>query len=271
MLPGDLATVTLTGRFLAADGAALNGTVAVEPSANLTDSAGRLMVWRAPQYHQLAGGAFTTTLAATDSGLLPAGWSYTLTVAIQGAPVFILGNVELPAASSPVDIADVLPAAAQSIIPAAPWMLKAGGTPAAGDAPVAIGDGTGTAWQPVALLGGAWFTGFVAPAVADLDDGAVITPDATAGNHFRVIISGDRTLAAPLNGRDAQTIIVEVIQDSQGGHSLAYGTGITFSDSLSAPAVSAGPGKRTFLGLVFTAAGPCWDLLSFGPGYPATA
>ena len=49
--------------------------------------------------------------------------------------------------------------------------------------------------------------GYVAPAVVTLKDAATISVDASAGNDFRVTISGNRRMKSPSNPVDGQRIM----------------------------------------------------------------
>jgi hypothetical protein len=55
-----------------------------------------------------------------------------------------------------------------------------------------------------------------------LTDGATINVDASLSNVFRVTLAGNRTLAAPTNLSDGQTIVFMVYQDGTGSRTLSY-------------------------------------------------
>ncbi|MFX8844617.1 hypothetical protein ABTM93_19255, partial [Acinetobacter baumannii] len=52
--------------------------------------------------------------------------------------------------------------------------------------------------------------------VVALTDAASIAVDCTLGNHFRVTLGGNRTLANPTGATDGQRLVFEVIQDGTG-------------------------------------------------------
>lgn len=58
---------------------------------------------------------------------------------------------------------------------------------------------------------------------------ANISIDASQGANYRLTLTGDCTLSPPINGRDFQTIELDVNQDAIGGHILNLGSGFKFS------------------------------------------
>jgi hypothetical protein len=58
--------------------------------------------------------------------------------------------------------------------------------------------------------------------VVAMTDGATITPNCENGNVHRVILGGNRTLAAPSNARSGQTLVFHILQDGTGGRTLAW-------------------------------------------------
>lgn len=110
-LPGDLATVVVTGTLLDPAGGALTGVVTFTPSAEVTDATGRVVIPATPQPYPLsADGTFTAgPLAATDNAdLVPETWTYGVTVALTGAPEFSF-SCAIPHTPSPVDISALIP------------------------------------------------------------------------------------------------------------------------------------------------------------------
>jgi hypothetical protein len=101
-----------------------------------------------------------------------------------------------------------------------------------------------------------------------LTDGATITPDAALGNHFRVTIGGNRTLANPSNlSQDGQKILIEVTQDATGSRTLAYGTKYAFSTDVPQPVLTTGAGKTDYLGFVYKASTDKLHLLGVNRGF----
>lgn len=109
-LPGDLATVQVTGRFLDPAGSPLTGEVAFTPTAEVTDATGRVVIPDTGVVFPLsAQGTFISSpLVATDSpDLQPEAWSYVVTVTFLAAPGFSLACL-LPQAVSPVDLSALI-------------------------------------------------------------------------------------------------------------------------------------------------------------------
>ena len=100
-----------------------------------------------------------------------------------------------------------------------------------------------------------------------LTDAPTITVDASQGNHFRVTLGGNRTLANPVNVIDGQKFTFEVIQDATGGRALSYGAMYVFGTSIRIPVLTGTAGKRDFLGFVYSVqAGLCY-LIGLAQGF----
>lgn len=124
-LPGDLNTVTVTGTFKDAAGVPQAGTVTFAPNAVLTDSTGNVIVPVSARTYTLTGGAFTSdALCATDNGnISPAGWAYTVTVALANLQPWSFTAL-IPHTPSTVDISALTPLFP---VPAVQAYLPAGG------------------------------------------------------------------------------------------------------------------------------------------------
>lgn len=72
--------------------------------------------------------------------------------------------------------------------------------------------------------GGNTFTGAQVVTPIPLTDATTISVDASVGNHFRVTLAGNRTLANPTNLVDGVILNFKVRQDSTGSRTLAYGS-----------------------------------------------
>jgi hypothetical protein len=106
--------------------------------------------------------------------------------------------------------------------------------------------------------------------IATLTDGATISLDASLGNHFRVTLGGNRTLAAPTNPTDGQRIMIEVIQDGTGGRTLALTTGtngFAFGTDITGITLSTAIGARDFIGAVYNSTAQRWYVIAFVKGY----
>jgi hypothetical protein len=103
--------------------------------------------------------------------------------------------------------------------------------------------------------------------VAVLADNPLIEVDVSQGNHFRVTLGGNWTLANPVNLADGQKITFEVIQDSTGGRTLTYGSAYAFGTSIPQPVLTVTPGKRDFLGFCYSAQSGLCYLIGLAQGF----
>ena len=106
--------------------------------------------------------------------------------------------------------------------------------------------------------------------IATLTDGATISLDASLGNHFRVTLGGNRTLAAPTNPTDGQRIMIEVIQDGTGGRTLTLTTGtngFAFGTDITGITLSTAINARDFIGAVYNSTAQRWYVIAFVKGY----
>lgn len=100
---------------------------------------------------------------------------------------------------------------------------------------------------------------------------ATTTIDASLGNHFRITLTGNVTLAIPTNPIDGQHIIIELIQDATGGRTLTLATTGTGCFNVTtaitgAIALTTAAGTRSYLGATYRTAGAKWDVLAFATG-----
>jgi len=100
-----------------------------------------------------------------------------------------------------------------------------------------------------------------------LDDSSTITTDASLGNHFRVTLAGNRTLANPTNARDGQRILFELTQDSVGSRTLTLGNKFTFGSDITELTLSTAPGKKDFIGVIYNEAVDKFYVLAVARGY----
>ena len=117
-----------------------------------------------------------------------------------------------------------------------------------------------------AQLAGAAFTGYLAPAVFALTDGATITVDASKGNVFTVTLGGYRTLASPTNPVAGQAIRFHVTQDGTGSRTLSYGAAYDFGTA-GTPTLTTTAGKMDILGFAYDGGLAKWCYLGSGPGF----
>ena len=125
-LPGDLASVVVTGKFLDAAGQPMNGTVTFTPTAELADPTGLVIVPKLPMCYTLSRGRFTTDpLIATDNAdTTPAGWAYDVEISLQGLPP-VTYAIQLPQDTSPADLSALTPVTAQPVYTS--YLTLAGG------------------------------------------------------------------------------------------------------------------------------------------------
>ncbi len=126
-----------------------------------------------------------------------------------------------------------------------------------------LGDGA-TAWSSLPywigadlLLSGGTMLGWLAPAVVTLTDAATIAVDASKGNDFRVTIAASRTMGTPVNPRDGQKILFEIIQGTGGSFTMTWSAGYSFG-SQAAPVLSTAAGATDQVGFRYSAPKSLW-------------
>jgi hypothetical protein len=110
-------------------------------------------------------------------------------------------------------------------------------------------------------------SGAVAPTVVNLTDAETIAVDASAGNDYRVTITGNRTMGIPANPVNGQQIIFQVTQGSGGPFTLTWASGYEFSSDLPQPSLSTAAGQTDLLGFVYNGAKEVWLLAAFVNGF----
>lgn len=107
--------------------------------------------------------------------------------------------------------------------------------------------------------------------VCTLTDGATVNLDASRGNHFRLTLAGNRTLAAPTNPTDGQKIILEVIQDATGSRTLTLTTGsagaFAYGTDIASTSLTTTANKRDLIGFMYSASAQRWLVISFVKGF----
>lgn len=141
----------------------------------------------------------------------------------------------------------------------------------------------GASTGSVALQAGGFATAFVVNSngsvsagrrmtsgVVALTDGASIALDASLGNHFRVTLAGNRTLAAPTNPVDGQRISIEVIQDATGSRTLTLTTGalgFAFGTDIPSITLTTTANARDFIECLYNSTAQRWYVVRFVKGY----
>ena len=82
--------------------------------------------------------------------------------------------------------------------------------------------------------------------IVTLSDGAAITPNCEDGNVFRVVLGGNRTMAAPSNPRSGQTIVFHILQDGTGSRTLAWNAIYKFAGSVDPTLTTAANARDVF-------------------------
>lgn len=109
--------------------------------------------------------------------------------------------------------------------------------------------------------------GRVTAGVVTLSFGVNITVDASLGNTFVVTLTGNATLANPINPLDGQRVLFRVAQDATGSRILGYGTAYSFSANLPAPTLSTSANATDYLGFMYSAAASKWHFIAFQGGF----
>lgn len=100
-----------------------------------------------------------------------------------------------------------------------------------------------------------------------LTDAATIATDVSLGDHFRVTLSGNRTLGNPTNMLNGQRVIWELIQDATGSRTLTLDTAFALGTDLSAVTLTTTASKRDFLGAIYNSTAAKWYVIAFVKGY----
>ena len=108
-----------------------------------------------------------------------------------------------------------------------------------------------------ALLAGATFTGYMAPAVVALTDASTIAVNAALGNDFRVTITANRTMGSPSNPVDGQRIDFQVTQDGTGSRTITWNSVYDFGTD-GAPTLTTTASKTDLIGFIYNAALTKW-------------
>ncbi len=110
VLPENIPSVTVRGRFLDPSGRPLSGAVTFRAPAQLTFPQSDVILG-GPVVAQLdAQGSIEVTLPATDApDMDPSGWAYIVAEQLAGIPVGRTYNILLPTAQPLVDLADIAP------------------------------------------------------------------------------------------------------------------------------------------------------------------
>jgi hypothetical protein len=96
---------------------------------------------------------------------------------------------------------------------------------------------------------------------------STITIDVSTGSEFITTLTGNATLANPLNPSDGQTMTITVCQDANGSHTLAYGSAFLFSSALPSPTLSTTGNEQDYLQFQFNGIFNQWIFTGFVKGF----
>lgn len=99
-----------------------------------------------------------------------------------------------------------------------------------------------------------------------LTDAATIATDASLGNKFKVTLGNNRTLGNPTNATDGQTLVYW-IQQSTGGHTLAFDTKFIFGSDITSITLSTGASKVDIMTVVYDSSLDKFLIVSIVKGY----
>lgn len=94
--------------------------------------------------------------------------------------------------------------------------------------------------------------------VFSLTDGATISVDAAKGSTFDVTLAGNRTIAAPSNAKDGQTITFRLKQDGTGSRTITWNAIYRFTGG-TAPTLTTTAAKTDYVRFRYNAAATKWD------------
>jgi hypothetical protein len=119
-----------------------------------------------------------------------------------------------------------------------------------------------------ALLSGATFTGYIAPAVAALSQSAgAVAVNAALGNDFRLTLTASGwTISNPSNSVDGQRIDFQLTQDGTGSRTVSWGTSYSFGTS-GAPTLTTTASKTDIVGFAYNATLTKWLYLGSSLGF----
>jgi hypothetical protein len=149
-----LKTVTLTWDLTDLIQAGQQGTITLEPSVTLTDPTDQLVVAMVPRSAVFAAGVgqLAGIIACDNAQILPNGWGYVVTVAIdnqviEGFPFTTFINF---ANGATQDLSTLTPV--QSVATMQGYMPLPSGTPTNRTVPYGTGSGEASAWTPIPLI-----------------------------------------------------------------------------------------------------------------------
>jgi len=111
------------------------------------------------------------------------------------------------------------------------------------------------------------FVGLRPSLVSDLTDQANIAIDASLAFHYRVTLTASRTIDNPTNGRDGQTILIEIVQGGTGSYTITWGSEFSFSDDIPEPTLSTTVGDIDLILFLRNSPNTKWMCIGVSRGY----
>lgn len=133
-------------------------------------------------------------------------------------------------------------------------------------------DGALVATSTASFSGVSTFTGAVlngqrSDVPFSLMDAATIATDASLGNFAFVTLGGNRTMGAPTNPADGQTLTYVLTQDGTGSRTLAWNAVFVFSTDVPSPTLTTTASKYDVVAFKYSATKVKWLVLGVSKGY----
>jgi hypothetical protein len=244
------------------------GSSSMQFASNTTVATQRFYHINAPTYTFASAGGTITSAATLSIGNAPiAGTNATITNSyalwVQDGQTRLAGGLEI-AGSSPASVTASETAIGGGVIRTAGNTYVGGSIlsvrgvdytfPAAGAAGKLTNDGAGNV---------SWSNG---PVVFTLTDGATISVNAALGAMATVTLGGNRTMGAPSNPVNGQTLLFRITQ-STGSNTITWDAAYAFSTALPAPTLSTAAGAVDYVGFVYSSASSKWHCVSYQLGF----
>jgi hypothetical protein len=118
-----------------------------------------------------------------------------------------------------------------------------------------------------AAKSGTTFSGALIMQPVNLTDGATISTNAALGNHFRVTLAGNRTLANPTGAADGQLLTFSITQDATGSRTITLGSAFHFGTDITSITLSTTANVTDKLGVQYNQSTGNFDVIAFVRGF----
>lgn len=130
------------------------------------------------------------------------------------------------------------------------------------------GVSSGLSWRTIFnVLTGVTFAPSARPSVVTGTYAATYTTDCSLGSQFRITLTGNITLANPINATDGQTVKWELIQDATGSRTLTLGSNFVTGSDIGTPTLTTTASKRDYLQATYDAPAGKWHVTALARGY----